>query len=120
MWVRRHTVSTCAVTMMGTYCFNLVGRMGTQTGSLLCRFAVLAGRLKVCSVHVTLETCLVNEYQVDRVFAAFFIIPPNDSFFNYAFKNIAVKFFQHLFKLRNVFFMAFSLSAASCKSRRWA
>ena len=84
--------------------------MGTQTGSLLCGFAVLAGRLKVCSVHVTLETCLVNECQLGRVFAAFFIIPPNDHFFNYAFKNIAIKFFKYIVlfqrfsKLRNTFF----------------
>lgn len=82
--------------MMGIRRFYLVGRMGTQTGSLLCGFAVLARRLKGCSVHVTLEPCLVNECQLGRVFAAFFIIPPNDYFFNYTFKNIAIKFFKHI------------------------
>ena len=45
---------------------------------------------------MTLKACLVNECQLGRVFAAFFIIPPNDHFFNYAFKNIAIKFFKHI------------------------
>lgn len=96
--------------MIGTHSFHLVGRMGTQTSSLLCGFAVFARWLKGCSVHVALETCLVNERQFGWVFAAFFIIPPNDHFFNYTFKNIAIKFFKHIVlfqrfsELRNAFF----------------
>ena len=89
-------VSTCVVTMMGTRRFRLVGRMGTQTGSLLCGLAVLARRLKGCSIHVTLETCLVNECPLGRVFTVFFIIPSSDHFFNYTFKNIAIKFFKRI------------------------
>jgi hypothetical protein len=71
--------------MMGTYGFNLVGRMGTQTGSLLRGFAVLAGRLKVCSVHVTLETCLVSvlarQYAATRSRFARFVRARGDSVF---------------------------------------
>ena len=42
------------------------------------------------------ETLSVNEWPLGRIFADLFIIPPKGPFFNYAFKNIAIKRFKYM------------------------
>lgn len=69
--------------------------MGTQTGVLFCCLAILSRRLKIGAVQTVFESSLIDECQHSRVFVTIFIIPADDHFFNYAFKNITVKSVQH-------------------------
>lgn len=84
--------------------------MGTQTGVLFCRLTILSRWLKVCSVQTIFESSLINKCQHGRVFVTIFIIPSDNNFFNYTFKDIAIKgvqhfvFFQRLAKLCNSLF----------------
>ena len=74
--------------------------MGTQTGALLCCFAILSWRFEIATVHVILKAGLIDKGQHGRVFITIFIITSNNHFFNYAFKNIAVKSVQHFVLLQ--------------------
>lgn len=65
--------------------------MGTQTSVLFCCLTVLSRRLKIGAVQTVFESSLIDECQHGRVFVTIFIIPADDHFFNYAFKNITVK-----------------------------
>lgn len=69
--------------------------MGTQTSVLFCCLTVLSRRLKIGAVQTVFESSLIDECQHGRVFVTIFIIPADDHFFNYAFKNITVKSVQH-------------------------
>lgn len=84
--------------------------MGTQTGALFCCLAILSRRLKIGAIQTAFESGLIDKCQHGRVFVTIFIIPADDHFFNYAFKNITVKsikhfiFFQRPTKLCNPLF----------------
>lgn len=76
--------------------------MGTQTGALFCCFTILSRWFEIATVHAILKAGLIDKGQHGRVFVAIFIITSDNHFFNYAFKNIAVKSVQHFVLLQRL------------------
>lgn len=91
-----HTVSICVVARIGTHGFSLVRSMGTQNSRGVVLLAILAKRLEILAVHAVLEPGLVDKDNHVGVFVPITIITAHDYFFNYTFKNMAVKSVQNL------------------------
>ena len=76
--------------------------MGTQNSRGVVLLAILAKRLEILAVYAVLEPGLVDKDNHVGVFAPITIITAHDYFFNYTFKNVAVKSVQNLVLLKGL------------------